>query len=120
MKAIYSKSPFGYIDGYESPYDKPSPHTEMFIPKDIDVGFAWWNPSSESVTVEEHILIRRLRVDPLRDVDLISKILSGQQPCRITTLGGLGSSFDYDARSILDIDFINLGASRDQIEAAVK
>lgn len=119
VKAIYNKSPFGYIDGFESPYDTPSPETEIFIPKDIDVGFAWWNPLSVSVDVEEHILIRRLEVDIIRDGDLIEKILKGQQPCRLTTLGGLGSSFDYKARDILDVDFVKLGSSRAAIDSAI-
>lgn len=120
VKRIYTKSPFGYIDGFESPYDSPSPQTEIFIPKDVEVSFAWWNPLNVAVTVEEHLLIRRLQVDILRDADLIERILKGQQPCRLTTLGGIGDSFDYNARKTLDIDFVRLGASRDQIEAAVR
>lgn len=120
VKRIYTKSPFGYIDGFESPYDAPSPETELFIPKDIDVAFAWWNPLGESVNVEEHILIRRLRVDYIRDTDLIDRILKGTQPCRITTLGGIGDSFDYNAKKVLDVDFVKLGASREDIEKAVR
>uniref|UniRef100_A0A6M3LZ90 Uncharacterized protein n=1 Tax=viral metagenome TaxID=1070528 RepID=A0A6M3LZ90_9ZZZZ len=120
VKRISTKSPFGYMDGFESPYDSPSPETEMFIPKDIDVAFAWWNPLGESVTVEEHLLIRRLKMDYLRDADLIERILKGTQPCRITTLGGIGDSFDYKSRKLLDIDFVKLGASRADIEYAVK
>lgn len=119
VKAIWNKGPFGYIDGYESPYNYPSPMTEMFIPKDIDVGFAWWNPSTVAETVEEQIFIRRLEVEILRDADLIENILKGKQPCRITTLGGIGGSFDYKARDILDVDFVRLTASRADIESAV-
>lgn len=120
VKAIYTKSPFGYIDGFESPYDRPSKETEMFIPKDVDVAFAWWNPLSEAVTVEEHLLIRRMDVEIIRDADLIDRIMKGQQPCRIKTIGGIGSSFDYKARSILDVDFVKLGASRSEIDTSVK
>lgn len=120
VKRIFTKSPFGYIDGYESPYDKPSSTTEIFIPKDVEVAFAWWNPLNAAVTAEEHILVRRLQVDIIRDADLIERILKGQQPCRIVSLGGVGDSFNYDARQILDVDFIKLGASRSEIETAVK
>ena len=119
VRRIYTKSPFGYIDGFESPYDRPSPETEMFIPKDIDVAFAWWNPLGVSATVEEHLCIRRLKVDFLREPDLIERILKGTQPCRITTLGGIGDSFDYKAKKLLDVDFVKLGASHDEIEDAV-
>lgn len=119
VKRIYTKSPFGYIDGFESPYDKPSMESEIFIPKGVEVAFAWWNPLSAAVTVEEHLLIRRLEVDILRDADLVERIMKGQQPCRITTLGGVGDSFNYPVRDALDIGFVKLGSSRSEIESAV-
>ena len=120
VKRIYTKSPFGYTDGFQSPYDSPSPVSEMFIPKGVEVAFAWWNPLNTAATVEEHLLIRRLSVSIVRDVDLIDRILKGQQPCRLTTLGGIDSSFDYNARKFLDVDQIPLGSTRAEIEAAVK
>ena len=120
VKRIYTKSPFGYTDGFQSPYDSPSPVSEMFIPKGVEVAFAWWNPLNTAATVEEHLLIRRLSVSIVRDVDLIDRILKGQQPCRLTTLGGIDSSFNYDARKFLDVDQIPLGSTRAEIEAAVK
>ena len=119
VKRIYTKSPFGYTDGFQSPYDSPSPVSEMFIPKGVEVAFAWWNPLNTAATVEEHLLIRRLSVSIVRDVDLIDRILKGQQPCRLTTLGGIDSSFDYNARKFLDVDQIPLGSTRAEIEEAV-
>lgn len=120
VKRIYSKSPFGYIDGFESEYDRPSPDTEVFIPYKVEVAWAWWNPLKASVDVEEHILVRRMMVDIQRDADLIERILRGVQPCRFVTLGGIGDSFGYDSRKYMDIDLIKLGASRAEIDEAVK
>lgn len=119
VKTIYTKSPFGYITGFDSPYDSPSPKTEIFIPKALDVGFAWWNPLSSAETVEQNILIRKLETDIIRDVDLIDLILKGKQPCRLTTVGGVGSSMEYRAKNILDVDFVQLGNDREKIAAAV-
>lgn len=119
VKGIYTKSKFGYIDGYESEYDRPSPLTELFIPKNVDVGFSWWNPLNNSVSVALNIFIHRMEVDVLRDVDLVARILAGTQPCRIVTLGGVGASIDFNARDVYDVDFIKLGASREEIEAAL-
>jgi hypothetical protein len=59
-------------------------------------------------------------VDYIRDTDLIDRILKGTQPCRITTLGGIGDSFDYNAKKVLDVDFVKLGASREDIDKAVR
>ncbi len=119
VRSIYSKSPFGYIDGFESPFDCPSPDTELFIPKNLDVGFAWHNPTDATITLELNLLIRRLSVDLIRDVDLISRIISGAQPCRLVTVGGVGSQFSYQSVDIYDIEFVNLGSTREEIQKAV-
>ena len=119
-RAIFSKSPFGYIEGYDSPYGAPSPESEVFIPKGIDVGWAWYNPSSAAVTVRLNLIVRRLGIDTIRDPDLIARILSGSQPCRLVTLGGIGGSWSYRARDVFDVDFVNLDATRDEINQAVK
>jgi hypothetical protein len=119
VKAAYSKAPFGYLTGFESPPDKPSPLTDMWIPKDIDVGFAWWNPLSTADTVQIDMLIRRLKVSVLRDADLVERILKGTQPCKLKSLGGIAGSLDYNAPGKLDVGFINLDATRSEIEAAL-
>ena len=119
VKRVYTKAPFGYIDGFESPPNQPSPKTEMWIPKDIDVGFAWWNPLPSSETVQIDMLIRRLSVSVLRDADLIEKILKGSQPCKLKTLGGIAGSMEYGTKRLLDVDYVQLGATRGEIEAAI-
>lgn len=119
VRRILSKGDFGFIQGFDSPWDCPSPDTEIFIPKDVDVGFAWYNESEETVTLRISLLIRRLSIDILRDADLIEKILAGKQPCRLVTLGGVGDSFGFKARETLDVDFIELGTTRAKIEEAV-
>lgn len=119
VKRVYQNAPFGYITGFESPYSRPSPLTELFIPKDVEVGFAWYNPLSTSETVKINLLIRRLNVEILRDSDLVYNILTGKQPCRLTTIGGIEGSLDYNMRSIYDVDPINLGADKAKIEEAL-
>lgn len=120
VKRIFTKSPFGYTEGHQSPYDTPSPVTEMFIPKGVEVAFAWHNPLNTAVTVEQNIMIRRLQISIIRDAELIERILKGNQPCRLVTLGGIGDSFGYEARTFLDIDHIKLSSTRAEIEQAVK
>jgi hypothetical protein len=118
-RRILSKGDFGFISGFDSPWDCPSPDTELFIPKDVDVGFAWYNESEETVALRIFMVIRRLGIDILRDADLIEKILAGKQPCRLVTLGGVEASLGYRATSSLDVDFIKLGAARTEIEKAL-
>lgn len=119
VKRVYTKSPFGYIEGFESPSNQPSPKTELWIPKDVDVGFAWWNPAPVSETVQIDMLIRRLDVSVLRDVDLVDRILKGSQPCKLVSLGGIAGTMDYGAKRLLDVNYVTLGATRGEIEAAI-
>ncbi len=120
VKKVYSKSMFGFLRGFDSPFDDPSPETEIWIPRDVDVGFGWWNPTQSSETVTVKLVIRRLAVDILRDVDLVSRILSGSQPCRLVSVGGIQDSFSYAAREKLDVDPVKLNFQRSEIEAAIK
>ncbi len=118
-KNVYTKSDFGYITGYDSPTTRPSPMSESWVPKDVEIGFSWWNPTNVSEDVVVDMLIRRLKVEVLRDADLIEKILKGSQPCRIASLGDIAGSLEYNSRSKLDIGFIKLDATRTEIAAAV-
>ena len=119
VKRVYTKSPFGYIEGFESTPKQPSPKTETWIPKDVDVGFAWWNPSAVAETVQIDMLIRRLDVDVIFDTDLVERILKGSQPCKLKSLGGIAGTLDYDSKRLLDVNFVKLGATRGEIEAAL-
>lgn len=120
LRRVYSKGPFGFVSGFDSPYDCPSPDTELFIPKDVDVGFAWYNESEATVALRIALMVRRLSVEILREGDLIEKIVGGKQPCRLCTAGGVGDSFGYKAPDVLDVDFINLGATRAEIDKAIQ
>ncbi len=118
-KPIYIKSPFGFVDGFESPYDAPSEETEVWIPKGVDVGFAWWNPLSSAEQVDIKMLINRYLIKVVRDPDTVEGILKGKTPARIATLGGI-DSFEYNARGIFNADLVPLDADRTAIEAAIK
>jgi hypothetical protein len=58
-------------------------------------------------------------VSVLRDVDLVDRILKGTQPCKLVSLGGIAGSMDYDAKRLIDVNYIRLGATRGEIEAAL-
>lgn len=118
VKSIFNKSPYGYIDGFESPYNMPSEQTEIWIPKNIDVGFAWHNPLSSAEQIDINLFIIRYLIKVIRDADTTESILKGKLPIRIATLGGL-DSFTYDSRNIYNADLIPFDASREQIEAAL-
>lgn len=112
---VASKSKFGYIDGFKSPIDNPSPDTELFIPYNLDVGFGWYNPLTYGIP-EPRIDLRiyRYKTKLIKDVELISNLLSGRYASRIATLGGL-TSFSYDHKDVWGINPIPLGSTSSQI-----
>ena len=118
VKSIFTKSPYGYIDGFESPYNYPSEQTELWIPKDVDVGFAWHNPLNSAEQIDINLFIVRYLIKVMRDADIVEGILKGKTPARVATLGGI-DSFTYDSRNIFNADLIQFDASREQIEAAL-
>jgi hypothetical protein len=118
VKSIFTKSPYGYIDGFESPYDFPSEQSELWIPKDVDVGFAWHNPLNSAEQIDINIFIVRYLIKVIRDADTVENILKGKLPIRVATLGGI-DSFTYDSRNIFNADLIPFDAQREEIEAAI-
>lgn len=118
VKSIFTKSPYGYIDGFESPYEYPSPQTEIWIPKDVDVGFAWHNPLNSAEQIDINLFIVRYLIKVIRDGDTVEGIVKGKTPARIATLGGI-DSFTYDARNIFNADLIKFDATREDIDTAI-
>jgi hypothetical protein len=115
----YTKSDFGFIDGFESSFDDMSPKSEVWIPKDMKVGWAWHNPTDRTVRAMLNLMIVRYRVNVIRDADLIHRILTGRKECRIATIGGVGT-MEYNVRHVWDINPIPYGATLDEIDSLVR
>jgi len=115
----YTKSDFGFIDGFESSFNDISPKSEVWIPKDMKVGWAWHNPTDRTIRAMLNLMIVRYRVDVVRDSDLIHRILTGRKECRIATVGGV-DVIQYNVRHTWDINPVKFGATLDEIDAAVR
>lgn len=119
VKTIFTKAPFGYVDGFESPYNSPSDKTEMWIPKNIDVGFAWHNPLKSAEQIDIKLVIQKYAVKVVRDADVVEGIIRGKTPARIATVGGT-DPIVYNTRDVYNADLVGFDATREQIEAAIK
>ncbi len=101
------QSQFGYLDGFMSPLNYPSPESETWIPFRHEIGFAEWNPLSDTIYPLLKFIVVRYEIALIRDVTLIMRILAMQAKCRFATVGGL-SKFDYHYREFYEIDPIVL------------
>lgn len=119
IKEVSSKADFGYIDGSMSPYNDPKPCSEFWVPKDLDVSFAWYNTASITQKIITKWVINLYGVSVIRDADLVERILKRKVECRIATLGGV-ESFVYDEKTVWGASAVKLTATRAEIEAALK
>ncbi len=109
---------FGYVDGFESPIDNPSPNTEIILPPEMDFALGYANPLPYPVNPLLRFVINILKVEVIYDVDLISKMLDGKVPASFKTVGGL-SNVEYQADRIYGIKPIPLGSPPNVIQQYV-
>jgi hypothetical protein len=109
---------FGFVDGFESPLDYPSPRTETFIPYAMDIEFGFANPLPYPIRPLLKFYINRLEIGIIKDVELVMKMLDGRVPCSIKTIGGI-NPFDYPIERTYEISGIELGATRDEVARAL-
>ncbi|MFA5810516.1 MAG: hypothetical protein WC935_09345 [Thermoleophilia bacterium] len=121
VETIVTRSKWGYIDGFESPFSTPSPRTELFLPEGANiVAFAIWNPLT--IPIVDPLLWfvgANYEVEPIKNVAMIEGMLKGMIPMRLATVGGI-EPMDYDTKKRWKVDAIPLNATRQVIEAAVK
>ena len=104
----------GWIDGFTSPIDAPSPLSEIIIPPNIDVAFGFANPLPYRVHPLLMFVINRMKVKVVKDVETIVSVLEGRKPAALKTIGGL-ADFSYDITGTYGIRPIPLDATRTEI-----
>lgn len=113
---------FGFIDGFESPLNKPSPRSQLFIPYGPLVGFAFHNPSPTKIKPMMRLIINRLKVEVIKDVDLVTKLIQRRVECTFATLGGIDNPWGTSKANYKKwwgVQPVSLLATRPQIERAL-
>jgi len=81
----------GY-DGFISPFNDPSPDTEIFVVPGLSFSMVLVNTVSVPVNPVINFIINRMQVTPIIDSKTINDIQSGRIPAKIVSLGGVFSS----------------------------
>ena len=81
----------GY-DGFISPFNDPSPDTEIFVVPGLSFSMVLVNTVSVPVNPVINFIINRMQVTPIIDSKTISDIQSGRIPAKIVSLGGVFST----------------------------
>lgn len=118
VKAVYMKADYGYVDGKMSPYDDPKPCSEVWIPRNIDVAFSWYNNAAVPQRILTKWIINIYNVQVIRDVDLVDKIINRKVECRIVTLGGI-EHFQYDPVSVWGVNPVRFTDNKREIARAL-
>jgi len=121
VETIVARAKWGYIDGFESGFNEPSPRTEVFIPEGENlIAFAIWNPLTVPITDPlVWFTGAKYKVMVIRDVPTVIRLIRGEAPARFATIGGAKEEFPYDPRSRWDVDFVRPGMTETEIRAAL-
>ena len=109
---------FGYISGYDSPADEPTPQGEFFTPPDIGMQFALQNPLPYTISPTFNFIINRMEVAVIRDSSIIQKILAGIIPARLAPVGGLTPP-KYNRVNTWKVQPITVDATVEEIQRKV-
>jgi len=114
---------FGFIDGFESPLDAPSPRSMLFVPYGPLIGWAFYNYAPYAIQPLIRFIVNRLVIEPIKDPDLVMKIIGGREPCTFATIGGVDSPWGTSKENYKDwwgVQPVSLLASKSDVEKALK
>ncbi|MEM4056514.1 MAG: hypothetical protein QW578_05710 [Thermoplasmatales archaeon] len=96
QKTIVDSTSFYNIgfDGFQSPFDNPSPDTEIFAIPGVSFSMILINTASIPVSPTIKFIINRATTKPVVDAAIISGIASGKIPAKIVTIGSLSESVE--------------------------
>jgi len=114
---------FGFIDGFESPFNKPSPRSRLFVPYGPLIGFAFYNYAPYTIKPMMRFIVNRLKVQVITDVDLIMKMLQRRVECTFASIGGVANPWGTSKSNYKDwwgVQPVSLLATRDEVAQAVR
>jgi len=114
---------FGFIDGFESPVNKPSPRSQIFVPYGPLIGFAFYNYAPYAIKPMMRFIVNRLKVEVIKDPDLIMKILQRRVECTFATIGGIENPWGTSKANYKNwwkVEPVSLLATRDEVASAVR
>jgi len=122
VETIVTRAKWGYIDGWESPFNHPSPRTETFLPPGENlIAYAIWNPDTREVIDPLLWFVgQRCRVEVIRNVQFVQQMLAGQLPVRFATVGGIKEEVQYSPRQIWGVDPVKPTMSATEIGMALR
>lgn len=95
-------SPYGYVDGKDSPYEDPTEAGELMVPYGPDLGFNFYNPDEDA---HEPILnikmatysVRALNPSDSNDKNMVKRALSAGSPIPTYIVGVPGEEAEMDS-----------------------
>ncbi len=86
------------VDGFDSPYGRPSPASEFFALNSLSVTFALANPQPWPVTPRIDFLINRLYVQPVADPVVVQRLLKRSIPAHYFSMGNPKVNMPWPSR----------------------
>lgn len=109
---------FGYIDGDESPYQRPTDAEELYIPPGVHLDFDFYNADGSEHEPVLNIKLREYNIRPLdpkdpNDKKAIRRIVQTGSPMPIVPAGSMDRQVDYDLIDYWGVRPIQFDEARD-------
>lgn len=89
----------GYVHGFDSPFDRPAPRTEMTVFKNIGVNWALYNPGPWPINPRFYFFVNRMFVQVVKDPKVAVALLNHQVPAHHVSIGNPQNTVTYTASS---------------------
>lgn len=109
-----SYNQFGMIRGKSTPYDKPGPSSEIFVPPNLEFALGFVNSVSEKVRPLISFVVNYFAYEVVTEPSLAYDVLNKPRYDRLKTVGGT-SSFSYNIQENFGVPPLQLGMSEGEI-----
>mgnify|MGYP006293503581 CR=1 FL=1 len=108
---------FGYIDGEDSPYGRPTDAEELFIPPGVHLDFDFYNADTKAHKPLVNIKMREYNVRALNprrasEAKQIRRIVATGSPMPIVPAGGMDRQIDYELEESWGVRPISFNEAR--------
>lgn len=98
--AASNGSDYGYVNGSDSPYHRPTDAAEVFVPPGVSLDYSYYNTDDRSRQPKLNIRFREYQVDALnpsnnKDRNQIKRIMNPGSPMPVAPVGTMSQKVTY-------------------------
>jgi len=117
-----SYNQFGFIDGYQSPLNNPSPYTQIAVPYGLEVAFGLVNPTTVPISPLFRFVVNRMIVNKITNTEIVYDMFTRENTKKLIVGGA--SSYTINEYNTYGVTPINpslvLNSTKDEALKVIK